>query len=105
MTNKEALISLIDFTLPEGKITKALIDSDIDGDAIYSSADERIIDLAMAGLLISYVSAKKITEGDWSIEMPSRADLISLISFLYRKHKLKDPYAPAKPSVRAVKAW
>lgn len=106
MTIKEALLSLVDFQIPDLRVQKALSDISLDGEMVYVSADHEMdVDLAMAGLLYNYIGAKKVTEGDWSVEMPSRADLMSLCSSLWLKWGKPDLFAVKGPTVTQKRIW
>lgn len=75
MTIKKALISTVNFTIPDDRIEKALIDADLDGNAIYDKTAEKAIDLCMAGLLLTLMTSADITEDDVSIKLPERSQL------------------------------
>jgi hypothetical protein len=75
LTIKEALTGIVNFPIPESRVAKALIDAGLDGNAVYAKTEEKDIDLCMAGLLLTLASPKKVTEGGYSIEMPSASEL------------------------------
>lgn len=107
MTKKEALISIINFTLPDNRINKALIDAGLDGTADYLKADERSIDLCFAGLLFTLITSADVSEDDISIKLPQRDVLLKMFSALYKKWGIPDPFVTVveKPSVKQVRFW
>ena len=78
ITIKEALIGTVNFPLPDFRIEKALIDSVLDGEAVYAKTDEKAVDLAMAGLLLTLATSGNITEGGFKLDMPNADSLRSL---------------------------
>ncbi|KEQ31189.1 hypothetical protein N180_02775 [Pedobacter antarcticus 4BY] len=85
LTIKEALTSLVDFTIPRSRVLKALIDANLDGSAIYNKKDEMLVDLCMAELLLSLLPYKRITEGGYTVELPSPIDMRIVRSALLKK--------------------
>jgi hypothetical protein len=82
MTIKRALISTVNFTIPDDRIEKALIDADLDGNAIYDKTAEKAIDLCMAGLLLTLMTSADITEDDVSIKLPERKVLQGIVDHI-----------------------
>jgi hypothetical protein len=105
LTKKEALKSTVNFPLPDQLIEKVLIDQSLDGEAPYTKADVRDIDLAMAGLLFSLLTSADQTEGDWTVKLPQRDVLLKVYSSLCIKWNMPDLLAVPKPRVRRVYAW
>lgn len=105
ITKKEALIYTVLFPLPDTAITKVLIDRGLDGDAQYTMGDAKDIDLCMAGLLFSLLTAPDEVEGDWSVKLPSRELLLKSYSALVTRWGEKDEFAPGKPTVRGRMPW
>ncbi|WP_316778408.1 DUF6706 family protein [Pedobacter antarcticus] len=104
LTIKGALLSTIDFTIPNSRVVKALIDAGLDGDAIYAKTYEKDIDVCAANLLLSLITVKKITEGGYTIEFPDASTLSASAWFLFGKWGIVDPeIEAAKPTVSAVK--
>jgi hypothetical protein len=107
MTKKEALISLINFALPDSRIEKALIDADLNGTEIYAKTDERNIDFCFAGLLFTLMTTADVAEDDVSLKLPQRDQLLKIFSSIYNKWGVPDPLATVvvKPTVKQVKFW
>jgi hypothetical protein len=103
MTIKEALTSTVNFSIPQNRIEKALIDAALDGSADYAKANEQAVDMCMAGLLLTLITSADVTEDDVSIKLPSRDVLMKVRSSLI------DKWAPvvteAKPTVKRVFLW
>jgi hypothetical protein len=104
MTIKEALTSTVNFSLPANRVEKALIDAELDGTATYAKTDEKAVDLAMAGLLLTLMTSADVTEDDVSIKLPSRDVLRSLRNDLIAKWP-DTPVVEKKPSVKQVNFW
>lgn len=102
MTIKEALTSTVNFSLPENRVEKALIDADLDGTAVYDKTAEKAIDLCMAGLLLTLITSADITEDDVSIKLPSRDVLLSIRTALINKW---NPVVIVKPTVTQKLFW
>lgn len=105
LTIKEALISTVNFPIPEHRVEKALIDSELDGTAIYAKTDEKAIDLCMAGLLFTLLTSADITEGEWSQKLPSRDVILKVYGYLLQKWHEPNPLDLAKPTVKQVRIW
>jgi hypothetical protein len=103
MTIKEALTSTVNFSIPQNRIEKALIDAALDGSADYAKANEQAVDTCMAGLLLTLITSADVTEDDVSIKLPSRDVLMKV------RTSLIDKWAPvvteAKPTVKRVFLW
>jgi hypothetical protein len=105
MTIKEALISIINFQLPDPRIEKALIDAALDGTADYAKTDERAVDFCFAGLLFTLITSADVGEDDVSIKLPQRDVLLKIYSSIYTKWGVVDPLAIAKPTVKQIRFW
>lgn len=103
MTVKEALISTVNFPLPENRIEKSLIDAGLSGQATYGQSDAQAVDMCMAGLLLTLITSPDVTEDDVSIKLPSREVLMKV------RVSLIDKWAPvvvdSKPIVKQVRFW
>jgi hypothetical protein len=104
MTIKEALTSTVNFSLPANRVEKALIDAELDGTATYAKTDEKAVDLAMAGLLLTLMTSADVTEDDVSIKLPSREFILRTRLALIEKWP-EPASAAAKPSVKQVNFW
>lgn len=102
MTIKEALLDTVSFDIPVGRIDKALIDADLNGAAVYTKADEKAVDLCAAGLLLTTIRNKRVSEDDVTIEGPELSLLKMAYSALMRKWGLPDPFAAEKPTVKQI---
>lgn len=78
ITIKKALTGTVNFPIPDDRIEKALTDSELDGNAIYAKTDEKAVDLAMAGLLLTLATSGNVKEGLFLREMPNAATLRSI---------------------------
>lgn len=105
MTVKEALASTISFNLPAGRIDKALIDAELDGNSNYTKADERKVDLCMAGLLFTLITSADVTEDDVSVKLPSREVLLKVYSGIVNKWGEPDVFAAERPRVVKRQLW
>ncbi len=103
MTIKEALTSTVNFSLPDNRVEKALIDADLIGTADYDKTAEKAVDLCMAGLLLTLMTSADVTEDDVSIKLPGREFILKT------RQALIDKWAPvevvAKPTVKQVNFW
>lgn len=109
MTIKEALTIKLKkqkLVLTDEEMDLLLEESKLIGSSDYDSdVDGKKVDLAFAGLLLETVRVTEVKEDDVSIKYSN--DLKTLISFLYTKWGLPDPFvvvAP-KPIVRQVLKW
>jgi hypothetical protein len=105
MTIKEALISTVNFSIPNNRVEKALIDASLSGDAIYAKDAEKAVDLCMAGLLITLLTTADVTEDDVSIKLPSRDVLLKVRAALLIKWGESDKPVVAKPTVKQKLIW
>jgi hypothetical protein len=106
MTIKEALTSTINFTLPDSRIEKALIDAGLDGTTDYAQTNERAVDFCFAGLLFTLITSANLKEDDILIYLPQRDQLIAIYSAIYKKWGLRDPLLPAVPVIRrSLRFW
>ena len=107
MTKKEALISIINFTLPDSRIEKALIDAELDGTSVYAKTDEKSIDLCFLGLLFTLITSADISEDDVSLKIPQRDVLLKLYSALCKKLGISDPFETTvpQPKVKMIGFW
>ena len=105
MTIKEALIAELEpITISDAKMNKALQAQQLDGETTYIAADhERGVDLAYAGLLLTKVMVSEVREDDVSIKFTTTYGPI--VSWLYKKWGLPDPFAIAKPTVTQKLFW
>ena len=67
MTNKEALIANVGFSVPDNMVEKAMIDNDVTGATTYTSADAESIDLCTIPILKLVLSMPDVSEGGYRI--------------------------------------
>ena len=102
MTIKEALqAELSPIDIADGKLMKALSESDLEPSATYVAADhEKLVDITFAGLLMKLIAVSEEREDDLSTKYST--NYAGIISGIYKKWGLTDPYAIAKPIVRQI---
>ncbi|RZM10379.1 MAG: hypothetical protein EOO88_48230 [Pedobacter sp.] len=104
MTIKEALKTLSEnLTVSDGKLDLALINAGLIGTTLYTPEDEQAIDMVYVTLLLTSITISELKEDDVSIKYT--ADLKGIVSAIYRKWVLVDPFAIAKPKVKQVQIW
>lgn len=104
MTIKEALKTLSEnLTVSDGKLDLALINAGLNGTALYTPEDEQKVDMVYVTLLLTSITISELREDDVSIKYT--ADLKGIVSAIYRKWGLVDPFAIAKPKVKQVQIW
>ena len=94
ITIKSALKSTVNYPIPDDRIEKALIDAELNGDAIYTKPDERIIDLVTAGLILTICTSANVSEGGYSISLSDRDGLLAIRSKLLVKWGELDELSP-----------
>lgn len=99
MTIKEALKATINFPLPDNVLDKALIDAGLEGTADYSADINRDVDICGSGLLFILLTSGNISEGDYSISLPERSNLMALYGQICRKWGVQD-LLNVKPTVK-----
>jgi hypothetical protein len=109
MTIKEALnikLKKQKLILTDEELALVLEESKLIGTADYDyDLNGKGVDLAFAGLLLETVRVTEVREDDVSIKYSN--DLKTLISWLYTKWGLPDPFAVVvpKPIVKQVNFW
>lgn len=104
MTKKEALIAVIQVSVPDVTVEKALIDAGIDGSESYSSSSEKDIDLCAVKILQGLQSVPNISEGGMSITY-NLAGIRSVLLSLATKHSLTQILSEYKPSITGKSVW
>jgi len=99
ITVREALKSTVNFPIPVERVEMALINSELDGEAIYAKTDEKAVDLAMAGLLKTLITSGTVREGGFTREMPAAAVLRSLRIDILNKWGIDESLPVAKPEI------
>lgn len=91
ITNKEALLGVINYPLPgfDFAIKKALTDAGLEEDAIYTPGDTRAIDLCAANLILFITTApESISDNGFSISKGNREGLSNVRSLILNKYGL-----------------
>lgn len=104
MTIQEALTSsLLDLGIKEAAITRALIDSNLDGTAAYTADTKQAVIQAEYDLLsVAYVES--ISQGGYTIKY-NTAGIKLRLQALANKLGLDLPGETQTPTVRAVNYW
>lgn len=109
MTIKEALTIKLKkqkLIIDDQEMDLLLEESKLIGTADYDyDLNGMSVDLAFAGLLLETIRVTEVKEDDVAIKYSN--DLKTLISFLYKKWGLPDPFevVVSKPVVRQVRVW
>lgn len=105
MTIKEALKTKSEnLTVSDGKLDLVLIDASLDGTLSYNpNTNGKAVDLAYVTLLLESISISELREDDVSIKYTN--NLIDIVSAIYRKYGMTDPFASAKPTVKQKVIW
>ncbi|MDQ1139424.1 DUF6706 family protein [Pedobacter agri] len=105
MTLKEALTTKAEnLSLSSAKIELALYEANLDGATEYDAELQGMaLDLVYVTLLLESISISEVREDDVSIKFTT--DLKGIVSAIYRKWNLVDPFAPAKPRVTQKQIW
>lgn len=67
MTNKEALQNMLPVGLQDNLVEKVLMDSDINGDEIYTSDNEKDVDMVYVELLNYVITQSTLTDGSLDV--------------------------------------
>lgn len=105
MTIKEALKTLSEnLTVSDGKLDLSLLNAGLDGATQYDpEAHEKVIDMVYITLLLFSISIVELKEDDVSIKYSN--NLKDIVSAMYRKWGMIDPFAPLKPTVKQVQIF
>lgn len=101
MTNKAALVAVLQVSVPSDSADKVLLDAGIDGTATYSKDDASAIDLAAIDVLQGLLSTPDVTEGGYSIHFDRNA-VQARLQYLCNKNGVSNPGAPV---VKGVSPW
>jgi hypothetical protein len=104
MTKKEALIAILQVSVPEITVEKAMIDQGITGSESYSLSSEKDIDLCAVKILQWLQSVPNISEGGMSITH-NLEGIKSVLLSLAKKHSLTEILSEFKPSVTGKSLW
>lgn len=105
MTIKEALTTKTStLRLSSAELDLALLEAGLDGASAYNpSTQAQEVDMVWAGLLLTTIQLIEVREDDVSIKYSN--NLKDIVSAIYRKWGMIDPFAIAKPSVTQVNFW
>lgn len=105
MTIKEALKTLSEnLTVSDGKLDLSLVNAGLNGATTYDPAThEKVVDMVYVTLLLSSISITEFKEDDVSIKYSN--NLKDIVSVIYRKWGMTDPFAPLKPTVKQKLIW
>ena len=99
MTNKEALIANVGFSVPDNMLEKALTDNDITGSDAYTKDDAESIDLATIPVLKLVLSMPDVSEGGYSIRF-DRASVEKRLESLLEENDMS-----TGPTVTGKSVW
>ena len=95
-----ALKSKINFPLPEESYTTALIEADLDGQAPYTKALKKDVELCAAELILVVCTSGSVSEGGYSLSLNDKASLmVSRSTYLNRWETIDETIE--KPTVRS----
>lgn len=105
MTIKEALKTLSEnLTVSDGKLDLSLVNAGLNGASLYVPAThEKVVDMVYITLLLFSISITELREDDVSIKYSN--NIKDIVSAIYRKWGMPDPYAIAKPTVKQVQIF
>ena len=103
MTNKEALISVLQVSVSDNVLEKALLDSGITSGSTYTAADAENIDKCAIPILQSLLSQPNTSEGGYSISFDRNA-VQARIKMLATKYDLTD-YLDPVPTISSKAIW
>lgn len=104
MTNKEALIASVPFSVPDLMLDKTLLDHEITGATTYAAANAESIDMCVVDLLQWVLSQSDVTEGGYSIKFDRKAVEARLL-YMARKYELTSILNELKPTVTGKSVW
>lgn len=109
MTILEALKSKVSYPLPDSFFQSVLIERGLSGEDEFtqSIARSKEFDLAKADVWIALVTASQVQEGNYSISLNDKSNMIKLANTIYRKYgepEYREADA-AKPTVAYRADW
>lgn len=105
MTIKEALKTKAEnLSISDGKLDLVLLEASLNGSAEYDpNLNAKKLDMVYVTLLLESISVLELKEDDVSIKYSNNYK--DLVSAIYRKWDLRDPFAVAKPTVTQRNLW
>lgn len=105
MTNKEALQAVIQATVPDLSLEKALLDQGITGAEPYAATGATVIDLAAVAVLQGLLSAQDVSEGGYSVKQRERKAIETRLLYLAKKHGLTEISTALQPTISSKSPW
>lgn len=93
MTNLDALSAAVNYPVDTVKLSKILIDHDINELADYAGISKQF-ELATADLYVLLVSSVSISEGGYQISMTDKSNMIVLAGAIFNKYNMPNPLKP-----------
>jgi hypothetical protein len=93
MTNKEALIAVVQVSVDDNTLVKALLDQDASDSENYTTANSSLINKAAIDVLEGLLSRPDVSEGGFS-ESFDRGAIEKRLDRLYQKEGLTNPRTP-----------
>lgn len=90
MTNKEALVAVIQCSVDDNTLLKALLDQDVSDSGTYDKANASSINKAAIDVLEGLLSRADVSEGGFS-ESFDRSAIEKRLNLLYKKEGLTKP--------------
>lgn len=100
MTNKEALVAILQVSVDDNVLEKALLDQNVRSDRDYKSAYSASIDVAAISVLEGLLSTPDIAEGGYSVTY-DRASIQDRLSYL----RLKNGVPNLSRQVKGASPW
>lgn len=104
MNLKEALQAVIQDTVSDNLLEKALLDYELTSTDTYDADKSAGVDLAAIDVIQGLLSAPNVSEGGYSVTR-NYAALNAKLLFLARKHGVLDVLEQQAPSVKGVRRW
>jgi hypothetical protein len=99
VTNKEALIANVGFSVPDNMVEKAMIDNDVTGTTEYAKDAAESIDLCTIPILKRVLSEPDVSEGGYSIRF-DRASVEKRLESLLEENDMS-----TGPTVTGKSVW
>jgi hypothetical protein len=99
----KSLKSKINFPLPEESYNTVLTENDLDGDAIYTKAFKKAVELCAAELILVVCTSGNVSEGGYSLTLNDKASLMKTRKLYLGRWGVTDEAETEKPVVSAVK--
>jgi hypothetical protein len=104
MTNKDALIAELPFSVADNMLEKAMIDEAVTAGTAYQASAADGIDKCVVRILQRLLSEPDVSEGGFSQNFDRKAAEARLL-YLARKHNLKEIVSSLTPSITSKSIW